>query len=67
MSRLTPLKPIQVIRILRALGFEKIRREGSHAYYRHIKVCDDQIDSLFFKDIQCFPTITRFYKTNRIG
>ena len=35
MSRLTPLKPVQLIRILRALGFEKIRQEGSHAYYRH--------------------------------
>lgn len=35
MSRLTPLKAIQVIRILSKLGFERIRQRGSHIYFRH--------------------------------
>jgi predicted RNA binding protein YcfA (HicA-like mRNA interferase family) len=35
MSRLTPLKPTEVIRILSHLGFEKIRQKGSHIYFRH--------------------------------
>ena len=34
-SRLTPLKPLKVIKILHQLGFQKIRQHGSHAYYRH--------------------------------
>ncbi len=35
MSRLTPLKPIEVIRILKHLGFESMRQRGSHIYFRH--------------------------------
>ena len=35
MSRLTPLKPTQIIRILKKLGFIPIRQEGSHIYFRH--------------------------------
>ncbi len=35
MSRLTPLKAIQIIRILNKVGFQKIRQEGSHIYLRH--------------------------------
>ena len=35
MNRLTPLKPIEVIRILKNLGFEPIRQKGSHIYFRH--------------------------------
>ena len=35
MSRLTPLKPTEVIRILNRLGFEGIRQKGSHIFFRH--------------------------------
>jgi predicted RNA binding protein YcfA (HicA-like mRNA interferase family) len=35
LSRLIPLKPTQVIRILNQLGSQKIRQEGSHLYLRH--------------------------------
>ena len=35
MSRLTPLKPTQVVRILTQLGFQRIRQEGSHIFFRH--------------------------------
>lgn len=35
MSKLFPLKPAEVIRILRTLGFERIRQKGSHIYFRH--------------------------------
>ena len=35
MSKLSPLKPILVIKILHRLGFEKIRQESSHIYLRH--------------------------------
>ena len=35
MSRLIPLKPIEVIRILERLGFSRIRQRGSHIYMRH--------------------------------
>jgi predicted RNA binding protein YcfA (HicA-like mRNA interferase family) len=34
-SRLIPLKPIEVIRILERLGFSRIRQRGSHIYMRH--------------------------------
>ena len=33
--KLTPLKPTEVIRLLRHLGFERIRQKGSHIYFRH--------------------------------
>ncbi|MBI4208820.1 MAG: type II toxin-antitoxin system HicA family toxin [Deltaproteobacteria bacterium] len=36
MSRLIPLKPTQIIRILHRLGFQKIRQEGSHIYLSHL-------------------------------
>ena len=35
MSKLSPLKPAEVIRILNRLGFERIRQKGSHIYFRH--------------------------------
>jgi len=35
MNRLTPLKPAEVIRTLKHLGFECIRQKGSHMYFRH--------------------------------
>ena len=35
MSRITPLKPTAVIRILNKLGFEAIRQKGSHIFFRH--------------------------------
>lgn len=35
MSRLLPLKPGEIIRILSKLGFERIRQKGSHIYLRH--------------------------------
>jgi predicted RNA binding protein YcfA (HicA-like mRNA interferase family) len=35
MSRLTPLKPTEVIKILHRFGFEQIRQKGSHIYFRH--------------------------------
>lgn len=35
MHKLTPLKPAEVIRILKVLGFKKIRQKGSHIYFRH--------------------------------
>lgn len=35
MSRIIPLKPTEIIRILGRLGFERIRQKGSHIYFRH--------------------------------
>jgi predicted RNA binding protein YcfA (HicA-like mRNA interferase family) len=35
MSRIHPLKPNEVTRILKHLGFEPIRQRGSHIYFRH--------------------------------
>ena len=35
MSRLTPLKTIETIRVLNRLGFTRIRQKGSHIYFRH--------------------------------
>ena len=35
MSRLYPIKPSEVIRILSRFGFERIRQKGSHIYFRH--------------------------------
>ncbi len=35
MSRITPIKPIVAIRILKKLGFEAIRQKGSHIFFRH--------------------------------
>ncbi|MDP2928732.1 MAG: type II toxin-antitoxin system HicA family toxin [Candidatus Omnitrophota bacterium] len=36
MSRLTPLKTTETIRILNRLGFTRIRQKGSHIYFRHL-------------------------------
>ena len=33
--RLTPLKPRVLIQALKRLGFEPIRQEGSHIFFRH--------------------------------
>ena len=35
MSRLPMLKPQRLIRLLNKLGFEKIRQEGSHIFFKH--------------------------------
>lgn len=35
MSRLTPLNPRVVIKILKNLGFKPIRQRGSHIYFHH--------------------------------
>lgn len=35
MSRLSMLKPQRLIKILNKLGFEKIRQEGSHIFFKH--------------------------------
>ena len=35
MSKLSPIKPEEVIRILEKLGFKKIRQSGSHAVFYH--------------------------------
>lgn len=35
MSKLSPAKPDEVIRVLEKLGFRRIRQSGSHAIYRH--------------------------------
>lgn len=35
MTRLAPIKPRDLIRILRGLGFERVRQRGSHTIWRH--------------------------------
>lgn len=35
MSKLSPAKPEDVIRILEKLGFKRIRQSGSHAVFHH--------------------------------
>ncbi|MFH1634427.1 MAG: type II toxin-antitoxin system HicA family toxin [Chloroflexota bacterium] len=35
MSKLPPIQPRKMCRILELLGFEAIRQRGSHIYYRH--------------------------------
>ena len=35
MTRLPPLKAREVMRGLRALGFEKVRQKGAHAIFHH--------------------------------
>ncbi len=35
MSRIPPLHPRKMCRLLERLGFEAIRQKGSHIYYRH--------------------------------
>jgi len=35
LTKLSPVKPTQFIRILEHLGFEKIRQKGSHIFMRH--------------------------------
>jgi predicted RNA binding protein YcfA (HicA-like mRNA interferase family) len=34
-SKLTPAKPDEVVRMLKKLGFTLIRQSGSHAVFRH--------------------------------
>jgi len=34
-TKLSPIKPTQLIRILQRLGFIKIRQKGSHIYMSH--------------------------------
>ena len=35
MTKVPPLKPREVIRILTSLGFEEVRQRGSHKQFRH--------------------------------
>ncbi|MGI9174981.1 MAG: type II toxin-antitoxin system HicA family toxin [Rhodothermales bacterium] len=35
MGKVPVLKPQEVIKILRALGFEEVRQRGSHKQFRH--------------------------------
>jgi len=35
MSRIPPLHPRKMCRILERLGFEAVRQRGSHIFYRH--------------------------------
>lgn len=35
MSKLPPLKSREIIKILRKLGFKKVRQKGSHAFFSH--------------------------------
>lgn len=35
MSKISPIKPDELIRVLEKLGFEKIRQSGSHAIFKH--------------------------------
>ena len=35
MTQLSALKPRKLIQILKKLGFEKIRQEGSHIFFKH--------------------------------
>lgn len=35
MSRLPIVKPQRLIKILNKLGFDKIRQEGSHVFFKH--------------------------------
>ncbi|MBT3391891.1 MAG: type II toxin-antitoxin system HicA family toxin [Chloroflexi bacterium] len=35
MSKIPPLHPRKMCRILEKLGFEAIRQKGSHIFYRH--------------------------------
>jgi len=35
MSKLRPARPHEVDRVLKRLGFERIRQTGSHGIYRH--------------------------------
>jgi predicted RNA binding protein YcfA (HicA-like mRNA interferase family) len=35
MSKLSPAKPEDVIRVLEKLGFRRIRQDGSHAVFHH--------------------------------
>ena len=35
MHKLQPATPEEVIRVLKKIGFEKIRQSGSHAVFRH--------------------------------
>jgi len=37
-SKLSPAKPEEVIRVLEKLGFKKIRQSGSHAVFYHSDV-----------------------------
>lgn len=35
MSKLTPIKPVKVVKVFQKLGFKKIRQSGSHAVFYH--------------------------------
>ncbi|OGG26071.1 hypothetical protein A2960_05965 [Candidatus Gottesmanbacteria bacterium RIFCSPLOWO2_01_FULL_39_12b] len=36
MTQIPALKPRKLISILKKLGFEKIRQEGSHIFFKHL-------------------------------
>lgn len=57
MGKIPALKPQQVIKILRALGFEEIRQRGSHKQFRHQ---DGRITTVpFHKGRDISPTLLR--------
>jgi len=35
MSRLAPIKPLDLVKVLTSLGFINIRQKGSHIFFRH--------------------------------
>jgi predicted RNA binding protein YcfA (HicA-like mRNA interferase family) len=35
LTKLSPVKPRDLVRILRGLGFELVRQKGSHTFWRH--------------------------------
>jgi len=35
MTKVPPLKPLEVMAILRRFGFEQVRQRGSHRQFRH--------------------------------
>jgi predicted RNA binding protein YcfA (HicA-like mRNA interferase family) len=35
LSRLHPVRPREVIRFVESLGFQQVRRRGSHKFFRH--------------------------------
>lgn len=35
MSKLPVLKPVELVRVIERLGFQRIRQKGSHLYLRH--------------------------------
>ena len=57
MGNVPVLKPQEVIKILRALGFEEVRQRGSHKQFRH---GDGRVTTVpFHKGRDIAPTLLR--------